>query len=163
MSFLLHWKDNPSPLENTKYLINLLFNKSVKFIVKARSRQNEVCIVPRLRADGSGVPYTAGQRKFNLLHQDYRSNLAFYSKRTRIYEWGYEWVELWIQTTIKFPWCGMEQLYIKFCFENDREYMNTMSNKIYNILEKVALVITTGICVVQRNLVSYSGIIYKGY
>jgi hypothetical protein len=62
MSFLLHWEDNPSPLENTKYLIDLLFKKSPKFIVKTRSRQNEVFIVPRAQADGSGVSYTAGQR-----------------------------------------------------------------------------------------------------
>jgi len=86
MSFLLYREDNPSPLENTKYLIDLLFKKSPKFVVKTRSRQNEACIVPRLQADGSGVPYTAGQRKYNLFHQGYKSNLASYSKRIRIYE-----------------------------------------------------------------------------
>ena len=56
----------------------------------------------------------------------------------------------------------MEKIYRKFCFSNDREYINT-SNKINNVLEKLALVITTGICVVESNLVSYREITYKGY
>ena len=57
----------------------------------------------------------------------------------------------------------MEQLYMKFCCENDREYINTMSNKINNVLEKVAQLIPPGICVFQSNLVSYRDIIYKVY
>jgi len=43
---------------------------------------------------------------------------------------------------------------MRFCCEKDREYINIKSNRINNVLEKVALLITTGICVVQSDLVS---------
>jgi hypothetical protein len=43
---------------------------------------------------------------------------------------------------------------MKFCWNNDRENIYARFNKINNVLEKVTLVITTELRVVERNLIS---------